>query len=105
VPGSTVFGGGLSCYSFWVFLRSQLATIAAISYLLAFLAASVYPRISRQAFAGRPAALLVWPWINLLHPSSQMVRVACAVLNAAIIYAVLALLSVLLHRVLRRQNH
>jgi len=85
-----------------VFLRSQLAAIAAISYLLAFLAASLYPRISRQTFAGRPAALLVWPWIDLLHPSSQIVRVACAVLNAAIIYAVFALLSVLFRRVLPR---
>jgi hypothetical protein len=97
-----VFGGGSTCYRFCVFLRSQLATIAAISYLLAFLAASLFPRISRQPFAGRPAALLVWPWINLLHPTSQMVLVACAVLNAAIIYAVLALLSVLLRRVQRR---
>jgi hypothetical protein len=97
-----VFDGGSSCYSFCVFLRSQLATIAAISYLLAFLAASLYPRISRQTFAGRPAALLVWPWINLTNPSSQIVRVACAMLNAAIIYAVLVLLSVLLRRVLRR---
>jgi len=97
-----VFDGGSSCYSFCVFLRSQLATIAAISYLLAFLAASLYPLISLQTFAGRPAALLLWPWINLIHPSSQIVRVACAVLNAAIIYAVLALLSLLLHRVLRR---
>jgi len=85
-----------------VFLRSQLAAIAAISYLLAFLAASLYPRISRQTFAGRPAALLVWPWIDFLHPSSQIVLVACAVLNAAIIYAVLALLSVLFRRVLPR---
>jgi hypothetical protein len=102
VPGSTVFGGGSSCYRFCVFLRSQLATIAAISYLLAFLAASLFPRISRQTFAGRPAALLVWPWISLIHPSSQMVRVACALLNAAIIYAVLALLSVFWRRVLRR---
>jgi hypothetical protein len=97
-----VFDGGSSCYSFCVFLRSQLATIAAISYLLAFLAASLYPLVSRQTFAGRPAALLLWPWINLLHPSSQIVRVACAVLNAAIIYTVLVLLSLLLHRVLRR---
>jgi hypothetical protein len=97
-----VFDGGSSCYSFCVFLRSQLATIAAISYLLAFLAASLYPLISRQTFAGRPAALLLWPWINLIHPSSQVVRVACAALNAAIIYTVLALLSLLLHRVLRR---
>lgn len=97
-----MFDGGSSCYRFCVFLRSQLATIGAISYLLAFLAASLYPRISPQAFAGRPAALLLWPWINLIQPSSQIVLVACAALNAAIIYTVLALLSVLLRQVLRR---
>ncbi len=85
-----------------MFLRSQLATIGALSYLLAFLAASLYPRISRQTFAGLPAVMLLWPWIDLLHPSSKSVLVACAVLNAAIIYAALALLSILLRRVLRR---
>ena len=85
-----------------MFLRSQVATIGAISYLLAFLAASLYPRISRQTFAGRPAALLAWPWIDLVQPSSQIVRVECAVLNAAIIYIALALLSHLVSRLLRR---
>jgi len=85
-----------------MFLRSQLATIGALSYLLAFLAASLYPRISRQTFAGLPAVMLLWPWIDLLHPSSWIVLAACALLNAAIIYAALALLSILLRRVLRR---
>jgi hypothetical protein len=85
-----------------VFPRSQSATIGAISYLIAFLAASLYPHISRQTFAGLPAVMLVWPWVDLMHPSSQIVLVACAVLNAAIIYALLALLSVLASRVLRR---
>jgi hypothetical protein len=85
-----------------VFLRSQLATIGAISYLLAFLAASLYPRVSRQTFAGIPAIMLLWPWIDLIHPSSQIALVACAVLNAAIIYTVLALLSALSSRVMRR---
>lgn len=89
------------CYSSYVFLRSQLATIAALSYLLAFLAASLYPLISRQTFAGKPAALLLWPWMNLLHPSSQIALLACAVLSAAIIYSVLALLSLLLRRARR----
>lgn len=101
MPGCTVFHRDWCCYSFCVFLRSQLATIAALSYLLAFLAASVYPLISRQAFAGRPASLLLWPWTNLLHPSSQIALLACAALNAALIYAVLALLSLLLRRARR----
>ena len=91
-----------SGYSFSVFLRSQLATIGAISYLLTFLAASLYPHFSRQTFAGLPAIMLVWPWIDLIHPLSKIVLVACAMLNAAIIYTVLALLSVLFSRVLRR---
>ena len=102
MPRSTVFDTRSSCYSFCVFLRSQLAIIAAISYLLAFLAASLYPLISHQVFAGRLAALLLWPWLNLLHPSSQIALAACAALNAAIIYAVLALLSILLRRLQRR---
>jgi hypothetical protein len=97
-----VFDSGSSCYRFAVFLRSQLATIGAVSYLLTFLAASLYPHISRQTFAGLPAVMLLWPWIDLLHPSSQIAVVACAVLNAAIIYAFLALPSVLVKRVLRR---
>jgi hypothetical protein len=84
-----------------VFLRSQFATIGAISYLLAFLAASLYPRISHQTFAGLPAVTLLWPWIDLLHPSSKTVVVACALLNAAIIYAALALLSLLSSKLLR----
>jgi hypothetical protein len=99
---STVFGGRPSCYDFAVFLRSQLATIGALSYLLAFLAASLYPRISHQTFAGLPAVMLLWPWIDLLHPTSQFVLVAFALLNAAIIYTVLALLSILFSRLLRR---
>jgi hypothetical protein len=88
-----------------VFLRSQVATIGAISYLLAFLAASLYPLISRQTFAGLPAVMLLWPWIDLLHPTSHIALVAFALLNAAIIYtvlAVLALLSVLFSRLLHR---
>jgi hypothetical protein len=85
-----------------MFLRSQLAIIAASSYLLAFLAASLYPLISRQAFAGRPAALLLWPWMNLLHPSSPIALAACAALNAAIIYVALAFLSILPRQLRRR---
>jgi hypothetical protein len=102
VTRSTVFGGGSSCYSFGVFLRSQVATIGAFSYLLAFLAASLYPLISRQTFAGLPAVMLLWPWIDLLHPTSHIVLVAFALLNAAIIYTVLAVLSVLFTRLLHR---
>lgn len=102
VPARTVFAGSSSCYSFAVFLRFQVATIGAISYLLAFLAASLYPRISHQTFAGLPAVMLLWPWIDLVHPTSHIVLVGFALLNAAIIYTVLALLSLLFRRVLPR---
>ncbi len=102
VPSRTVFAGSSSCYSFAVFLRFQVATIGAFSYLLAFLAASLYPRISHQTFAGLPAIMLLWPWIDLVHPTSHIAPAAFALLNAAIIYTVLALLSLLLRRVFRR---
>ena len=102
VPARTVLAGGSACYGLAVFLRSQLARIGAISYLLAFLAASLYPRISHQTFAGLPAVMLLWPWIDLAHPTSYLALVAFAALNAAIIYTVLALLSVVGSRVERR---
>ena len=102
VPARTVFAGSSTCYSCAVFLRFQVATIGAISYLLAFLAASLYPRISHQTFAGLPAIMLLWPWIDLVHPTSHLAPVAFALLNAAIIYTVLALLSLLFSRVLPR---
>ena len=102
VPARTLLPGGSSSYAFAVFLRSQLATIRAISYLLAFLAASLYPRISHQKFAGLPAVMLLWPWIDLVRPTSHIALIAFALLNAAIIYAALALLSVLFSRLLPR---
>ena len=98
-----MFDARLELLEFCVFLRSQLATIGAISYLIAFLAASLYPHISHQTFAGLPAITLLWPWIDLLHPASQLARVACAALNAAIIYTLLALLAALWSRLLRHR--
>ena len=84
-----------------MFLRSRVATIGAISYLIAFVAASVYPRISPQTFAGLPAIMLLWPWIDLIHPSTQPTLVAFAALNALIIYAALLLISVLFKHIQR----
>ena len=101
VPARTVLVSGSTYYGLAVF-RSQLATIAALSYLLAFLAASLYPLISHQTFAGLPAVMLLWPWIDLVRPTSHIALVAFAALNAAIIYTVVALLSVLFSRLLRR---
>jgi hypothetical protein len=62
----------------------------------------LYPRVSHQTFAGLPAVMLLWPWIDLVRPTSHIALVAFAALNAAIIYTVLALLSVLFSRLLRR---
>jgi hypothetical protein len=104
VTRGTVSAPQLDCYSFPVFRRSELATIGLFSYLLAFLAAFFYPYISRQTFAGLPAVMLAWPWIDLLHPKSRLALLACAALNAAIIYAALALLSAALRRVLSRPH-
>jgi hypothetical protein len=85
-----------------VFLRAPVATIGAISYLLAFVGAFLYPYISHQTFAALPAVALAWPWIDHLPRSTKIMLIACALLNAAIIYTVIALLSFLLNRILRR---
>jgi hypothetical protein len=87
-----------------VFLRSRVATIGAISYLIAFVAASIYPRISPQTFAGLPAIMLLWPWIDLIHHSTRATLVAFAALNASIIYAALLLISVLFKHLQRRPS-
>jgi hypothetical protein len=84
-----------------VFLRSRTATLGAISYLLAFIGAFLYPYISHQTFAGLPAVMLAWPWIDFM-PSSKMAPVLCALLNAGIIYISLVLLSFGWNRMLRR---
>jgi hypothetical protein len=74
-------------------MRSKIAAIGAILYLLAFACASAYPRFDHRTFAGLFAVLLALPWID--HFSSGWLLGAIA-LNALIIYFLLAALSFLL---------
>jgi len=74
-------------------MRSRLGAAGAVVYLLLFACAAAYPLFDHRTFAGLPAVLLGLPWIDYI--SSEWLLVAIA-LNALIIYAVLAGLSLLL---------
>jgi hypothetical protein len=76
-------------------MRSRLATIGAMIYLVAFACASAYPHFDHNTFAGLPAVLLGLPWIDYL-PSGWLL--GAIALNALIIYFLLASLSLLLRR-------
>lgn len=82
-------------------LWSSVAAIGAGLYLLVFLAAAIYPWFDHRTFAGLAAVLLGWPWIDYFPSSLFLVAV---LLNAIVIYVVLALLSLVpaLLRGLRR---
>jgi hypothetical protein len=83
-----------------VFLRSKLAVFGAGLYLLAFICASLYPLFDRRTLSGLFAVMLIWPWIDYLPSGSPyVVGVACALLNAIIIYVLLAALSHVFRRV------
>jgi hypothetical protein len=71
-------------------MRSRLAAIGAILYLLLFACAAAYPLFDRRTFAGLPAVLMGLPWIDYIPSSWFWGAIA---LNALIIYVVLALLS------------
>ena len=73
-----------------VLLRSRVAVIGAALYLMAFTWASLYPLFDRRTFSGLVAVLLAWPWIDYL-PSAWLPL--AVVLDAIIIYVVLAVLS------------
>lgn len=60
-------------------------------YLFAFACASAYPLFDRSTFAGLPAVLLGWPWIDYL-PSGWLP--GAIALNATIIYILLAAVAV-----------
>jgi hypothetical protein len=69
---------------------SRLAAIGTGFYLLAFVSAAIYPMFDRRTFSGLAAVLLGWPWIDYL-PSAWFPLTI--VLNAIIIYGLLAVLS------------
>jgi hypothetical protein len=71
-------------------MRSRLAAIGAILYLLLFACAAAYPLFDHSTFAGLPAVLMGLPWIDYFPSSLFWGAIA---LNALIIYVVLALLS------------
>ena len=73
-------------------MRSKLAAIGAILYLVAFACASAYPLFDHRTFAGLAAVLLGLPWIDYL-PSGWLL--GAIALNALIIYFLLAALSFL----------
>jgi hypothetical protein len=76
-------------------MRSKFAAIGAMIYLVAFACASAYPHFDHSTFAGLPAVLLGLPWIDYL-PSEWLL--GAVVLNALIIYFLLAGVSLLLRR-------
>ena len=81
-------------------MRSRLAAIGAIIYLLMFAGAAAYPLFDHRTFAGLAAVLLGLPWIDYL-PSGWLL--GAIALNALIIYFLLATLS-FLFRSLRRST-
>jgi len=87
-----------------MFLRSKVAAVVAGLYLLTFISATVYAYFDKSTFSGLPAVMLTWPWVDyfpLKIPTIVAVPIS-ALLNAALIYFVLAILSSLLRRVVRR---
>lgn len=75
------------------FFRSKLAIVGAISYVLVFVGALLYPLFDHHTFSGLVAVLLALPWIDHLPKGAPVILlVGCAALNAAIIYLVLATL-------------
>ena len=71
-------------------LKSPIPATGAILYLLAFVAAAIYPYFSRETFAGLAAIMLAWPWIDYL-PHWHFALPLAVALNAVTIYCVLAL--------------
>jgi hypothetical protein len=76
-------------------MRSKLAAIGAMIYLVAFACAAAYPLFDHSTFAGLLAVLLGLPWIDYL-PSEWLL--GAIALNALIIYFLLAGVSLLLQR-------
>jgi hypothetical protein len=81
-------------------MRSRLAIVGAMIYLLLFACAYAYTLFDHRTFAGLAAVLLGLPWIDYL--SSEWFLAAIA-LNAAIIYLFLAAVASL-YSLLRRRR-
>jgi hypothetical protein len=88
-----------------MFLRSKVAAGVAGLYLLTFIAALLYAYFDLTTFPGLPAVLLTLPWVDyfpLAVPNIVAVTLS-AVLNAAVIFLALAILSFLVSQGLRRR--
>jgi len=86
-----------------VFLHSKLASVGTSCYLLAVVLADFYPLI-HYASPEYPVFLLVRPWINYLPGAIPLLigLALCALLNALIIYFVLAMLDLAVESLRRR---
>ena len=84
------------------FFRYRLAIAGAGLYVLAFLSALVYPLFDHHTFSGVIAVLLVLPWSDHFPGGATILwLIGGALLNAAIIYASLATLSLAFARARR----
>jgi hypothetical protein len=87
-----------------VFFCSKMPMIGTGCYILAFVCALMYPRFDHRTFSGLVAVLLALPWIDYLPSGGPFILlVGCAVLNAIIIYLVLAALSRVLSIIRQRR--
>ena len=82
-------------------MRSRLAIIGAMIYLLLFACAYAYTLFDHRTFAGLAAVLLGLPWIDYL-PSEWFL--AAIGLNTAIIYLFLAAAAFLCSLLRRRHT-
>lgn len=69
---------------------SRSAAIGAGLYLLAFLCAASYPSFDHRTFSGLAAVLLGLPWVDYFPSTLFLLAI---LLNAVIIYVVLAIIS------------
>jgi hypothetical protein len=87
-----------------IFLRSRIAAIAAGVYVVGFLLLTALAYFDERTFSSLPAVLLTWPWVDyipLILPSNIAVPFG-ALLNAALIYVVIAGLADLFPRAFHR---
>ena len=74
--------------------RYRAGIIGAGLYLLVCFFAGVYPLFSHQTFAGLPAVMLAWPWVDYFSFGNVVILLG-VVLNALIIYGALGMLTAL----------
>jgi hypothetical protein len=88
-----------------MFLRSKAAAVVAGLYFLTFLGVSVNAYFDAGRFSGLPAVLLTWPFIQLfpLTVPNIVAVPTSAVLNAVLIYVLIAALSKVLSNRFRRR--